>query len=223
MIVPTLDEERTIAPCLRQFQGKEPYEIIVVDGGSTDRTVEVARQFSFVRVIQNQHRGRAIQMNTGAAAATGDVFIFLHADTFLPAQWQEVVIASIDRDGAVGGRFRLQLSEPGLAYRCIAWGTNVRSRVLGITYGDQVIYTRRDVFKRVGGFPLLPLFEDSEFCRRLGREGRLAWIDEPVITSVRRWKNRGVMRTVLLMWVLRGLYTLSVPPEKLIRYYSVVR
>ncbi|MBI4551448.1 MAG: TIGR04283 family arsenosugar biosynthesis glycosyltransferase [Candidatus Latescibacteria bacterium] len=223
VIIPTLNEEQTIATCLRQFQDGTPHEVIVVDGASTDRTVEAARHHSFVRVIQSPHYGRAVQMNLGAAEATGELLVFLHADTFLPARWQDAMLASIQQDGAVGGRFRLRLAEPGLAYRCIAWGTNFRSRVLGITYGDQVIYARREAFQRVGGFPLIPLFEDSEFCRRLRREGRFAWIDQPVITSARRWKVRGVMRTVLLMWLLRTLYTLSVPPDTLARYYGAVR
>lgn len=224
IIIPVYNEEDTITTCLRQFEPPpDTLEIIVSDGGSGDRTVEAARRFSAVRVIRSPKRGRATQMNAGAAEADGDIFLFLHADTLLPAGWRSLVVKSICEDGMAGGRFRLSISAPGFAYRCVAWGTNFRSRVLGITYGDQAIYVRRDVFERVGGYPAIPIFEDSEFCDLIRREGRFGWNDAPVVTSARRWQRRGVIRTVLLTWTLRLLYLLAVPPEVLARYYGSVR
>lgn len=224
VIIPVYNEEGTIGACLAQFgDAPDSLEVIVVDGGSRDRTREIAEQYPRVRFIPSAERGRAVQMNVGAAEAAGDILVFLHADTFLPPGWGELIALSIYERGMVGGRFRLSISDPSLIYRGIAWGTNFRSRIMGITYGDQAIYTRRDIFERIGGFPPILIFEDSEFCDLLNREGRFDWQDAPVVTSARRWRQQGPVRTVLLTWSLRLLYTLSVSPEKLNRFYEAVR
>ena len=198
-------------------------EIIVVDGGSDDGTPEIVRSRPGARLIESSIRGRAIQMNAGAAASSGDVLLFLHADTRLPVRWRELVAESICGRGKAGGRFRFDIAHGKRIYRWIARGTNFRSRILGITYGDQAIYTTRETFEAVGGFPGIPVFEDARFADRLKTAGGLDWIDEAVLTSARRWERRGPVRTLLLTWLLRLLYTLFVPPRFLARFYGVVR
>ena len=230
VIIPTLNEASTIEDCLGQFESgsvrpDEPasLEIIVVDGGSDDGTPEIVRSRPGARLIESSIRGRAIQMNAGAAASSGDVLLFLHADTRLPAGWRELVAESIRGRGKAGGRFRFDIAHGKRIYRWIARGTNFRSRFLGITYGDQAIYTTREAFEAVGGFPGIPVFEDARFADRLKKAGGLDWIDEAVLTSARRWERRGAVRTLLLTWLLRLLYTLFVPPRFLARFYGVVR
>ena len=203
--------------------GTETLEIIVVDGGSADGTPEIVRSWPGARLIESSIRGRAIQMNAGAAASSGDVLLFLHADTRLPAGWREFVTESIFGRGKAGGRFRFDIAHAKRIYRWIARGTNFRSRFLGITYGDQAIYTTREAFEAVGGYPGIPVFEDARFADRLKQAGGLDWIDEAVLTSARRWERRGPVRTLLLTWLLRLLYTLFVPPRILARFYGVVR
>ena len=224
VIIPTLNEASTIEDCLGQFDcGSEFLEIIVVDGGSDDGTPEIVRSCPGARLIESSIRGRAIQMNAGAAASSGDVLLFLHADTRLPVRWRELVAESIFGRGKAGGRFRFDIAHAKRIYRWIARGTNFRSRILGITYGDQAIYTTRETFEAVGGFPGIPVFEDARFADRLKTAGGLDWIDEAVLTSARRWERRGPVRTLLLTWLLRLLYTLFVPPRFLARCYGVVR
>ena len=230
VIIPTLNEASTIEDCLGQFEGgtvrpDEPanLEIIVVDGGSDDGTPEIVRSRPGARLIESSIRGRAIQMNAGAAASSGDVLLFLHADTRLPAGWRELVAESIRGRGKAGGRFRFDIAHGKRIYRWIARGTNFRSRFLGITYGDQAIYTTREAFEAVGGFPGIPVFEDARFADRLKKAGGLDWIDEAVLTSARRWERRGAVRTLLLTWMLWLGQTLFLPPRFLARFYGVVR
>ena len=230
VIIPTLNEASTIEDCLGQFEGgtvrpdeRASLEIIVVDGGSDDGTPEIVRSRPGARLIESSLRGRAIQMNAGAAASSGDVLLFLHADTRLPVRWRALVAESICGRGKAGGRFRFDIAHGKRIYRWIARGTNFRSRFLGITYGDQAIYTTREAFEAVGGFPGIPVFEDARFADRLKKAGGLDWIDEAVLTSARRWERRGPVRTLLLTWILRLLYTFFVPPRFLARFYGVVR
>ncbi|MBM3263790.1 MAG: TIGR04283 family arsenosugar biosynthesis glycosyltransferase [candidate division Zixibacteria bacterium] len=223
VVIPALNEETVIGACLEQFRDiPDPLEILVVDGGSIDRTRDIAATFPRTTVL-NGPRGRAVQMNAGAAAACGDILVFLHADTFLPEAWHHKIAGSFLLPGVSGGRFRFDIAHPATVYRWIAFGTNFRSRVLGITYGDQVIYTRSNIFRDTGGYPVVPIFEDSEFATRLKRHGLFDWIDAPVMTSARRWQRRGALRTLLLTWALRTFYTVGVSPETLHRFYTHVR
>jgi len=221
VIVPTLDEERTLDATVAAARQAGLTEIIVVDGGSRDRTVDVARACAD-RVLRGD-RGRAAQMNAGAAAARGDVLLFLHADTRLPPGCRRAIAHALVDERVVGGRFDLRLDAPGIPYRVVERMISLRSRLTRVATGDQAIFVRRSVFERLGGFPPLPLMEDIAFCRALKRAGRIACLHERVVTSARRWQRRGVVRTVLLMWMLRVAYYAGVSPARLARAYSDAR
>ena len=196
-------------------------EIIVVDGGSRDATLTVARPL--VDRVLVAARGRAAQMNAGAAVAVGDVLLFLHADTHLPTGWATVVRGALADPAVLSGRFDVRLDATGLLYRAIGRLISWRSRLTRVASGDQALFVRRAVFERLGGYPPFPLMEDLALSRALKRAGRVACLRETVVTSARRWRHRGVLRTVLLMWGLRLAYYAGVPPERLARRYSDAR
>jgi rSAM/selenodomain-associated transferase 2 len=224
VIIPVLNEAGTILHCLDPLvKGREAFEVIVVDGGSADGTADLVRGAPGVRLILSDRPGRAAQMNAGARAAAGDVLLFLHADTRLPDDAAALILQSLEDPGAVGGRFRLRVSGARFIYFWIGLLSTWRSRFLNVTYGDQAIYARRTAFEQVGGFPELSLFEDAEFCARLSRLGRFVMLRADAVTSARRWERCGVFRTILRMWALKFLHSLSVSPERLARYYRNVR
>ena len=217
VIVPALDEEDALDATIAAARQPGVLEIIVVDGGSRDGTVAMARMRAD-RVLCAE-RGRANQMNAGAASARGDVLLFLHADTRLPPGCHPAITRALADQRVVGGRFDLRLDAPGLPYRVIETMISRRSRLTRVATGDQAIFARRSVFERLGGYPPLPLMEDIAFCQALKRAGRIACLRERVVTSARRWQQRGVVRTVVLMWVLRLAYYAGVSPARLARAY----
>jgi rSAM/selenodomain-associated transferase 2 len=221
VIVPTLDEEATLASTLAHARRPGDVELVVVDGGSRDGTVHVARPLAD-RVL-GAPRGRAAQMNAGAAAARGAVLLFLHADTRLPDHYPALVADALAPADVVGGRFDIRLDAPGLAYRVIERLIGLRSRLTGVATGDQAIFVRRDAFVRVGGYPAIPLMEDIALCRALKRAGRMAALRDVVVTSARRWQRDGLVRTVALMWTLRLAYYAGVSPARLARAYRDAR
>jgi len=221
VIVPTLDEEATIASTLARARQPGDVELVVVDGGSRDESVHVARPLAD-RVL-DAPRGRAVQMNAGAAAARGAVLLFLHADTRLPDDYPALVADALAPADVVGGRFDIRLDAPGLAYRVIERLIGLRSRLTGVATGDQAIFVRRDAFVRVGGYPAIPLMEDIALCRALKRAGRMAALRDVVVTSARRWQRDGLVRTVALMWTLRLAYYAGVSPARLARAYRDAR
>ena len=223
VIVPVLNEADILGDCLEQFRGQKNVEVLVVDGGSTDGTDQVVEPGGFAQWIVSPQVGRAVQMNCGGAIATGDVLCFLHADTYLPEGGVQMMVDSLNDPTIVGGRFRLGLSESTPIFRLIAWLSTIRSRYLGITYGDQGIYVRRSVFEAVGGYPERDLFEDSEFCSAVSKLGRFVMLEDRVLSSPRRWRKWGVLRTVIWMWALRILYACSVSDLRLSRWYRQVR
>jgi rSAM/selenodomain-associated transferase 2 len=192
--------------------------VILVDGGSDDATIQVAARFPAVRLLASP-RGRARQMNAGARAARGDILLFLHADTWLPEGGLGAVSAALDDTRVVGGRFDVRFDSPRPVLRMIAFFMNLRSRVSGISTGDQAIFVRREVFETMGGYPDMPLMEDIELSRRLKRRGRLAALPSRVTTSARKWEREGALRTMALMWALRFLYMVGVSPARLHRWY----
>ena len=223
VIIPVLNEEASIGACLDQFRDDDNVELIVVDGGSKDSTKQIVEAHGKALWVGSLEAGRAHQMNAGAYKATGDGLLFLHADTFLPSDGLKVLRESLDVPDVVGGRFQLGLSENTIGFRLVAWFSTLRSRYLGITYGDQGIFVRREVFQNVGGFPPLKLFEDSEFCSLVARAGKFVMFNARVCSSTRRWRQWGVVRTVIWMWILRLLYMCSVSDHTLSRWYRAVR
>jgi rSAM/selenodomain-associated transferase 2 len=183
--------------------------VIVVDGGSEDATAELAAGRCDCLVLAP--RGRAVQMNAGARAAKGEVLLFLHADTRLPAGAEDLVMRHL------WGRFDVEIVSDHPLLKVVAWSMNLRSRVTGIATGDQAIFVRREAFP---GFPELPLMEDIAFSKAMKRRSRPACLREKVTTSGRRWESRGVLRTILLMWQIRALYALGASPEELARRYA---
>lgn len=189
------------------------HEVVVVDGGSTDGTPDLAA--SLCDRLVTSGKGRARQMNAGATVAQGDALVFLHADTRLPADADRLVTAALAR--ATWGRFDVRIEGRHPLLPVVACAMNLRSRITGIATGDQAIFVRRDAF---AGFADLPLMEDIAFSRAMKRRGRPVCLREPVVTSGRRWEQGGVLRTIVLMWRLRLLYALGVPAERLARDYA---
>jgi rSAM/selenodomain-associated transferase 2 len=225
IIVPIYNEAAALPGFVEHLQGlrtADPagIELVLVDGGSSDDSVEEIEEAGLV--CRHANRGRAVQMNDGAQAATGDLLLFLHADTRINleaiAQARQAIV-----DGAVGGFFEVCLSSSrpllSLVGRMISW----RSRLSGVASGDQAIFVTRAAFDEVGGYAALPLFEDVDLSRRLKRLGQFTAVDASVTTSARRWENGGAIRTILRMWILRVLYYCGVSPERLERYYEVAR
>lgn len=194
------------------------HEVILADGGSRDATVNLARPL--VDRVVTGARGRARQMNAGAREAREEVLLFLHADTLLPSGASRAVLQGLAESGRVWGRFDVRLSGPHPLLRLVEWLINRRSRLSGIATGDQAIFVRRDVLDRLGGFPDIPLMEDVALCRRLKRLGRPLCLEPRVVTSSRRWEERGIVRTIALMIALRSAFFLGVSPQRLARIYD---
>jgi len=221
VIIPVLNEERAIAGAVGDAVRVEPWEIIVVDGGSTDRTPEIVRDGTARLVLSA--RGRAMQMNEGARRAEGDVLLFLHADTTLPGTARLDLEGCMADPGCVGGRFDIRLDSAHPLLRVVGRMISLRSRLTRVATGDQAIFVRRAVFERLGGFPEIPIMEDVAFCRALKKEGRIACLRSRVVSSARRWERNGPVRTILLMWALKLLFLAGVPPTTLKRLYSEAR
>jgi len=219
MVVPVLNEARHIEAALTAlspFRARGA-ELIVVDGGSNDGTPDIAA--SLVDHIIVAPRGRATQMNAGAAVARGKTLVFLHADTRLPANADTLMRDHLAHSSRLWGRFDVRFDRGGWM-PLIAFMMNLRSRLTGIATGDQAIFVSRSAFDAVGGFPPLALMEDIAFSARLKRLSRPVCIDVPVVTSARRWRDRGTLRTVILMWRLRFAYFLGADPAHLARRYG---
>jgi rSAM/selenodomain-associated transferase 2 len=220
IIMPVLDEGEGIAATLDALANLRALgtEVIVVDGGSRDATVQRAR-LRADHVI-SAARGRALQMNAGAAKACGDVLLFLHADTRLPPAADHVVLNGLARSDRAWGRFDVRIAGNHPLLVVVGWLMSVRSRLTGIATGDQAIFVRRDAFQAAGGFEQIPLMEDIELSKRLKRMSRPLCLAERVVTSGRRWEKNGVVPTILLMWRLRLAYFLGTDPKELARRYA---
>jgi rSAM/selenodomain-associated transferase 2 len=219
VIVPVLDEAACIEACLAPLQPMRARgaEVVVVDGGSRDATRTIASPLAD-RVIESP-RGRARQMNAGAAASRGGVLLFLHADTVLPADADESVGRAV-AGGARWGRFDVTIAATDPLLGVVAAMMNARSRLTGIATGDQAMFVRREDFRAAGGFADIPLMEDVALSKALKRIGAPACLRERVATSARRWERDGTWRTILLMWRLRLAYALGADPEQLARRYG---
>jgi rSAM/selenodomain-associated transferase 2 len=222
IVMPVLDEAAEIEAALAAlvpFRSRG-VEVILVDGGSSDATPELAHPLAD-RVL-SAARGRAAQMNAGAAVARGDVLLFLHADTRLPEGADRLVLDGLARSGRVWGHFDVRIDGGGLL-SLVAMTMNVRSRLTGIATGDQALFVARAAFNAAGGFPPIALMEDVALSARLKRIGRPCALRARVTTSARRWRTHGTLRTVLLMWRLRLRFFLGADPAKLARAYGYAK
>jgi rSAM/selenodomain-associated transferase 2 len=220
IIVPALNEADTILATLRQLQDCRKYghEVIVVDGGSTDATVQLA--LPLTDRLSHSSPGRACQMQAGADMARGVVLWFLHADTRVPHHACLAILAALASGERQWGYFEVQFPERIRLLALVAWMMNRRSRLTGIATGDQGIFVTRDLFRRVAGFRLIPLMEDIALSRSLKRYSSPVCMDIKLTTSSRRWRRHGILRTILLMWSLRLAYFLGVSPVRLAKYYK---
>jgi rSAM/selenodomain-associated transferase 2 len=221
VIIPILNEEKTIAATLRALLALQPHEIIAVDGASCDQSREICRKLG-AQVLSSE-RGRARQMNCGARHATGDVLLFLHADSKLPDSVFEEIAQALGDASYVGGRFDVELEGSHWMLKFIGALINCRSRATKVGTGDQAIFVRRSVFAQLGGYPDVPLMEDIAFCRSLKRLGAIACLRSRVLTSGRRWERDGVWRTIIRMWMLKFLYLAGVSPARLKQFYADTR
>ncbi len=217
IIIPALNEATGIAETLRRLQPLRQWghEVILSDGGSLDETGAVAAPF--VDQVVRGERGRAKQMNAGAAVASGEIFWFLHADTYVPQNADVLIRDALQQ--SQWGRFNVRLSGNRWMLRVVEWMMNQRSCWSSIATGDQGMFMPRDLFFEVGGFPEIPLMEDIAISERLRERGHCACVKRSVITSSRRWEQNGVVETILLMWRLRFSYWQGVPPEQLAKLY----
>jgi rSAM/selenodomain-associated transferase 2 len=219
IIVPSLNEAGCISACLDSLKllREQGHEVIVVDGGSDDATVSLCE--NKVDHILSASRGRARQLNRGAAKASGDLLLFLHADTLLPAN-TDIILAKLMQFEEFWGRFEVRLSGSNYLFRVIEFFMNTRSRLSGIATGDQVIFVSKNLFEKAGGFPEIELMEDISFSAKLKKLHRPVCLKEKVISSSRRWEQQGIIKTVLSMWSLRLAYALGVSPERLAKSYE---
>jgi rSAM/selenodomain-associated transferase 2 len=225
IILPVLNETDVINPLLDHLEtldGCGCCELIVVDGSPDGNTIKaVTRQG--VRCVTSP-QGRASQMNAGAAAAAGEILIFLHVDTRLPRQAIRLISKVMTRQSLVGGAFDLRIDSERRILKIIARIASIRSRLTHIPYGDQAIFIRRDYFDRLGGYPEILLMEDVALMRRIKHAGgRIGFIPEPVFTSARRWEQEGIVYTTLRNWLLLSAYILGMAPDKLAKYYKPAR
>jgi rSAM/selenodomain-associated transferase 2 len=218
IIIPTLNEADNLTAILSSIQGSTSAEIIVVDGGSKDGTVRLAKAFG-VKIL-TEATGRAGQLNSGVMAASGDVLLFLHADTRLPEDFDQYVLSTLSKPGTVAGAFGLAIDDPQVGLRIIEQLANFRSRFMRMPYGDQVIFLRKDTFNEVGGFPKIPVMEDFAFMQRLRRMGRVEIAPVAATTSARRWQELGILKTTLINQLMILAYFLRVDPDRLERLYK---
>ena len=218
IIIPTRNEADSIGKFLPELISIPGVDVLVVDGGSTDNTVAVAKSLG-VQVL-SADTGKAAQMNAGAEAAQGDILLFLHGDTRLAPGFVEQVIDALSQPGVAAGAFRLAIDGKGFGLRIIEWLANFRARIMQMPYGDQGIFITVDIFSEVGGFPALPIMEDFELMRRLKRKGCIKILPLTATTSARRWRKLGVLRTTLINQAIIIAYLLGVPPKKLADWYG---
>lgn len=217
IVIPTVNEEKTLPRLLTRLLPEPQIEIIVADGGSTDNTCQIAKQAG-VKVLRCS-RGRGRQMNAGASISRGEVILFLHADAQLPDNFSKTIWDSVSA-GYSGGAFRLRIDDDSWLYRIVEFGTNLRSHWLQLPYGDQGIFIRSDRFFSLNGFRNWPLLEDYDFVKRLGQLGPIMIAKTPTTVSARRWKRIGVLKATLLNQIIIAGFKLGVSPEKLATLYT---
>jgi rSAM/selenodomain-associated transferase 2 len=216
VVIPALDEADRIAPAVAGAAAAG-VEVLVVDGGSRDGTAEKARAAGAAVVASPP--GRARQLAVGFEATRGEVVLFLHADSVLPAGWPAAVRAALADPSAVGGHFDLRFDERGPLLRLIEWGVRLRVALFGLAYGDQALFARRAALEEIGGVPQAPFMEDLDLVRALRRRGRLARVRSPVTTSARRYREGGALRVMLRNQVAAAGWWLGLDRGRLLEWY----
>jgi rSAM/selenodomain-associated transferase 2 len=220
IIIPVFNESEVLEQTLSSLPTSS-FELVVVDGGSTDHTVKIAAAYTD-RILASR-RGRGLQQHLGACRARGEVFLFLHADTFLPARFEILIRSALADPSFIMGAFRVRFFPSNAWLRLVARVANLRSRILKLPYGDQGLFVRRSDYFRVGGFKDLPIMEDVDLVRRLTKLGKLKIIPAEVRTSARRWEKQGFLLTTLRNWTIMMRYLSGSSPSALKRHYSDVR
>lgn len=219
VVIPTINEAENIEKTISSVGKEKNIDIIVVDGGSNDGTVYLAKSMG-AKVI-NSSPPRARQMNRGAAEANGEVLLFLHADTQLPEKFDGYILKALARPDIIAGAFQLRIDSPAPALRLIEHLANWRSRNLRLPYGDQAIFISSKLFHEVGGFPNIPIMEDFELIRQLKRKGKIVTLSVPVLTSPRRWLNLGILKATLINQLIIAVYCMGVSPAIIARWYRL--
>ena len=219
IIIPALNESGNIVAALTPLQSMRArgVEVILVDGGSNDQTTQLAAPL--VDRVVTASRGRALQMNAGAAAAAGHILLFLHADSGLPSDADQLILDGLQSGASAWGRFDVSIEGRHFFLPVVAWFMNRRSRLTGLATGDQGLFMTAVAFSQVGGFAKIPLMEDVAMCAALRESGPPLCLRQKIITSGRRWEKHGVWRTILLMWRLRLAYFFGADPAELHRTY----
>lgn len=216
VIIPTLNEAELLKETIENLRNAEAIEVIVVDGGSKDDTLSIAGNLADQVFSSAPSRGG--QMDIGAERSTGEILLFLHADTHLPVGWESKIRNAI-KSGKTGGAFNLSVSSPDKYLWLVTLVANFRSKILGITYGDQAIFAEKEAFFNAGGFKRLALFEDIDLWRRLKKCGHLVILRDAVCTSHRKWNIEGSIKNTLKNWLLIILYYFGFPPKTLYNFY----
>jgi uncharacterized protein len=221
VIIPVLHESGKINEILDSIESASayvPYETIVVDGDSSGSTIAHISDSSVITLTAQ--RGRALQMNAGAARACGDILLFLHADTLLPQKAFLKIIAALSDNSFIGGAFDLKIQNRRWIFRAIGRAASWKHRLTRVPYGDQAIFMLRAYFENIGGYTGIPLMEDVELMKRVKRHGgRIIILPEAVTTSSRKWETEGVIYTIIRNWIIQALYLFGIPARRLIKYY----
>lgn len=218
IVIPTLNEAANLPPTLAAIAAaNHDCEVIIADGGSQDQTREIGLASGAIVIPSNP--GRATQLNQGAAQATGEIYLFLHADTRLPPNWAELVAQTLANPQTIAGAFELVIDSPRWGLRLVEWGVKVRSHYFQLPYGDQAIFLRAKTFHSIGGFPNIPIMEDFQLIKQLQKLGTIAIVPAAVTTSSRRWDRRGLVQTTLLNQVMIVGFYLGIAPDRLRRWY----
>jgi rSAM/selenodomain-associated transferase 2 len=221
IIVPTLNEAQGLSETLTQIQQLCPHELVVSDGGSDDNTLKIAKKFT-EHVVRGP-AGRALQMNAGAQIATGDIFLFLHADSRIEPASFEKMLNSLKSSEKIGGAFSLCIDSNKWSLRLITRLANLRSKYFGMAYGDQAFFVKNSTFQQMNGFAKFPICEDIDFFKRLRKLGPVILLKEKVLTSPRRWVKEGIWFTTLRNILIAILFELGFPPRILTKWYQAIR
>jgi rSAM/selenodomain-associated transferase 2 len=217
VIIPTLNEQSAISGSIKSAKKTKGVEIIVVDGGSIDNTTKIASSLG-AKVIKSSP-GRSIQMNKGAKIAKGKILLFLHADTKLPSGYKDCVEKIMKGPKVAAGAFKFSLDGKAFKYRIVEFGVILRNWLFNLPYGDQALFIRKDLFKKIGGFPNIPIMEDVALLKKLRIKGKIVIVPIPVKISARRWEKLGVIKTTLLNYLSILAFLSGIPPKKIAVWY----